>query len=238
MVSFLGYLDGLTATAIIISATAFGLLSFYKAKKLDAKFLAVAGILMIFIGLLWLGPFVDFILISTTGKNISPMHVYAYLSYMWVAPAIIIGMYLGAELITPEKKKILVIIFAILGIIFEILLFNDTARAFTFTLNNPGQDTIDSSFNRQHELYGVNPTYLLIIIFLISTLIFTGIGFAIKAKQATGELRKKFTFLSMGFTIFVVCGALDSIIPTGIAIGFTRALMTTFALWMYLGLKT
>ncbi len=239
MVSFLGYLDGITASAIILSATAFGLLSFYHAKKLDAKLLAVAGILMVFIGLLWLGPFVDFILILTTGKNISyPYHVYAYLSYVWVAPAIVVGMYLGAELITPEKKKILVTIFAILGVIFEILLFTDTARAFTFTLNNPGQDTIDSSFNRGHELYGVNPTYLLIIIFLISTLIFTGIGFAIKAKQATGELRKKFAFLSMGFTIFVICGALDSIIPTGIAIGISRGIMTTFALWMYLGLKT
>jgi hypothetical protein len=78
----------------------------------------------------------------------------------------------------------------------------------------------------------------LIAIFLISTLIFEAIGFAIKAKQATGELRKKFSFLSLGFFIFVICGALDSIIPAGIAIGFIRVITMTFALWMYLGLKT
>ncbi len=232
MVSFLGLLDGLTATGIILSATIFGILSFYHAKKLKANLLAVAGLLMIFIGLFWLGPFVDFLLIITTGKNIEPIYIYGYLSYVWVAPAIIVALYLGSELIVPQKKKTIVGIYIILGIIFELFLFLDTANAFIFTLNNPGQDTIDSSFVRTH------PTFFFIAFFLITVLIFEGIGFAIKAKQATGELRKKFTYLSLGFIIFVVCGALDSIIPAGIAIGFVRVVMMTFALWMYLGLKT
>jgi len=85
--SFIGYLDGLTATGIILSSVIFGLLSFYHARKLEAKLLGVAGMMMILIGLLWLGPFVDFIMISTTGKNIRPLQVYTWLSYMWVAPA-------------------------------------------------------------------------------------------------------------------------------------------------------
>jgi len=188
--------------------------------------------MMILIGLLWLGPFVDFFLILTTGKNISPLYVYTWLSYMWVAPAIIIGMYLGSELIAPEKKKVIVAFYAILGVIFVLYLIFDWANVFTYTLNNPGQDTIDSSFQR------TSPAYWIIMFFLISTLIFEGIGFAIKAKQATGEIRKKFTYLSIGFIVFVVCGALDSVIPPGVAIGFSRAVMMTFALWMYLGLKT
>ena len=74
--------------------------------------------------------------------------------------------------------------------------------------------------------------------FLVAALIFLAIGFLIKAKQATGELRKKFTYLSIGFFIFVFCAAFDSIFPPDIAIGFARAIMMTFALWMYLGLKT
>ena len=107
MVSTLGYLDGLTATGIILSSVIFGLLSFYHARKLEAKLLAVAGIMTIFIGLFWLGPFVDFILIITTGYNIRPIYVYGWLSYVWVAPAIIVAMYLGSELMVPEKKKLL-----------------------------------------------------------------------------------------------------------------------------------
>jgi len=232
MVSTLGYLDGLTATGIILSSVIFGLLSFYHARKLGARLLGVAGVMMIFIGLFWLGPFVDFLLIIFTGKNISPIFVYGWLSYVWVAPAIVIAMYLGTELLVPEKKKIIITIYAILGIIFELFIFLDIPGSFTFTLNNPGQDTIDSSFNRG------SPAYFLIIFFLISALIFMGIGFAVKAKQATGEIRKKFTYLSIGFTIFVICGAIDSILPLGVAIGVSRAVMMSFALFMYLGLKT
>ena len=123
-------------------------------------------------------------------------------------------------------------IYAILGIVFELFIFLDVPGSFTFTLNNPGQDTIDSSFNR------TSPTYFLIIFFLISVLIFMGIGFMVKAKQATGEIRKKFTYLSIGFIVFVVCGAVDSILPLGVAIGVSRAVMMSFALFMYLGLKT
>ncbi len=232
MVSTLGYLDGLTATGIILSSVIFGLLSFYHARKLEARLLAIAGIMMIFIGLFWLGPFVDFILILTTGHNIRPIYVYGWLSYVWVAPAIIVSMYLGSELIYPEKKKIIMIVYALLGVIFEIFIFFDVAGSFTFTLSNPGQDTIDASFNR------TSLTYWLVLFFLISTFIFEGIGFAVKAKQATGEIRKKFTYLSVAFIVFVICGALDSILPTGIAIGISRAVMMSFSLWMYLGLKT
>ena len=232
MVSTLGYLDGLTATGIILSSVIFGILSFYHARKLGARLLGIAGVMMILIGLLWLGPFVDFLMILTTGKNITPIYVYMWLSYLWVAPAIVLGIYLGSELLAPEKKKAIVIFYAILGVIFELYLFLDWTHVFTWTLNNPGQDTIDSSFQR------TSPAYWIIIFFLLSTFIFEGIGFAIKAKQATGEIRKRFRFLSIGFIVFVVCGALDSVIPPGVAIGFSRAVMMTFALWMFLGLKT
>ncbi|MHA1255098.1 MAG: hypothetical protein ACTSPS_05795 [Promethearchaeota archaeon] len=231
MVSTIGYLDGITASLILLSATIFGLLSFYHAKKLNARLLSVAGLTMVFVGLLWLGPFVDLISLLTTGKNLS-FFMYSILSYMWVVPALICAMYLGSELMMPEKKKVIVGIFIVLGIIFEYFIFFDNANAFTFTLANPGEDTIDASFVR------TRPAGFLILVFLIFALIFLGIGFAIKAKQATGDLRKKFAYLSLGFIIFVVCGALDSIIPTGVAIGFSRGVMCTFALWMYLGLKT
>ena len=95
-----------------------------------------------------------------------------------------------------------------------------------------------NSFKRSTYFKIFGSLFLLIALFLIVALIFLGIGFIIKAKQATGELRKKFAFLAVGFIIFVVCGALDSILTLPVAIGFVRVLMMTFALWMYLGFKT
>ncbi len=236
MVSFLGWIDGLTAALIIISSVTFGLLSLYKSIKLKAKLLSIAGLVMILVGCLWLGPTVDFIMVLVWQTNITPVSFYSILSYLWVAPALLFSMWLGGELIIPKRKWILVGIFVVLGVIFEYFLWFQINQSFTWTYGGgggtPGEDLIDASFVRTH------PTFLLVAVFLITTLIFLGIGFFIKAKQATGALRKKFFYLGLGFTIFVICGALDSIIPPGPTIGFVRVAMATFALWMYLGLKT
>ncbi len=237
MVSITGWIDGLTATLIILSSVSFGLISLYKSIKLKAKLLSVAGIAMIFVGFLWLGPTVDLFTVLLTGANITPHPVYSLLSYLWVAPALIFAIYLGGELIFPKRKWILVGIFVVLGVIFEYFLWFQTTDSFTWNVDTdpgflPGEDLIDASFVRLH------PTFIMVGIFLIAALFFLGIGFAIKAKQSTGQLRRKFTYLSIGFILFVVCGALDSILTIPLAIGFVRVLMATFSLWMWLGLKT
>ncbi|MBD3213892.1 MAG: hypothetical protein GF311_14880 [Candidatus Lokiarchaeota archaeon] len=235
MVSEIGILDGVTASIIILSSVIFGGLSFYNARKMGAKLLYYAGAMMIFIGLFWLGPFTEFFLVLLFQTNLSPDILYGILSYIWVAPAVIVAMYLGAELLVPEKKTIIVGIYALLGVIFDILIIFFNTQSFNYPLGGdgvPGEDLINGEFVRTF------PTFWFIAIFLISVLIFESIGFAVKARQATGELRKKFVFLSIGFTVFVICGALDSILTIPLAIGFVRIIMSTFALWMYLGLKT
>jgi len=237
MVHIEGILDGSTASLIVLSSVAFGFFSLYKALKLKAKLLGIAGLVMIFVGFLWLGPTIDFILILTTGENIpgNPPTLYALLSYLWVAPALIFAIYLGAELIIPKKKWIFVGIFIVLGIVFEYFLWFDTVDSFDLLgveAGFEGEKIINASFETFH------PTFLLVVVFLISALTFLGIGFAIKAKQATGVLRKKFMYLSIGFIIFVLSGALDSIIELPLAIGLIRVVMATFSLWMFLGLKT
>ena len=229
---FEGILDGTTATLIVLSSTIFGLLSLYKSIKLKAKLLSIAGLTMFFVGCLWLGPTVDFFMVLLTGVNISPIEVYSLLSYLWVAPALIFAIYLGGELIFPKRKWIFVGIFIVLGLIFEYFLWFQTDASFTWELVHPGEDLIDAHFVRNH------PTFLMVAVFLVSSLVFLGIGFAIKAKQSTGQLRRKFTYLSIGFIIFVLAGALDSILTIPLAIGAVRIVMATFALWMYLGLKT
>jgi hypothetical protein len=233
-VSPLGMLDGLTASGIILSSALFGLLSIYHAKKRNADLLGIAGIVEILIGLLWLGPFVDFLFVWLTGNNIEPypptIGIYSLLSYSWVAPAITFAMYLGARLLAPDKKKIIVIIYLALGVIFEYFLWFQTLQSFSYNAYGGG-DLTDASFVRTH------PTFLMIALFLISTLVLLGIGFLIKAKQSIGMLRKKFIYLSLSIIIFVLCGALDSILTIPFAIGFVRIVMTTSPLLMYLGLR-
>jgi hypothetical protein len=199
---------------------------------LKAKLLAIAGLVMIFVGFLWLGPTIDFFLKLITNTNISPAVIYVLLSYTSVAPALFFAMYLGGELLIPKYKWLLVGIFVVLGGIFEYFLWTQPNESFGFIGVRFLNGIIDADFNRLH------PTFILVAVFLVTSLIFLGIGMAVKAKQATGTLRRKFTYLSIGFIIFVVCGALDSILTLVYAIGIVRVVMATFAIWMYLGLKT
>lgn len=232
MVSVFGLLDGITASGIILSSAIFGILSFYRARKLGAKLLAWAGLTMFFVGFLWLGPTVDFFMVLLTSSNITPIWYYSLFSYTWVAPALVVAMYLGGSLMFPKKKWWIVSIFIVLGLIFEYFLYFQNVYSFDYSLVNPGEDLIDANFVRTYY------TFFFVVIFLLSALILLGIGFLIKAKQATGELRKKFIYLAIGFIIFVACGALDSVLTIPVAIGFVRVVMMTFALWMYLGLKS
>jgi len=231
VVSLIGWLDGLTAAGIIFACISFGLLSLYEAKKYKIRLLGLAGLTMCLVGCFYLGPFCDLLSLLLTGKNLNPIYLYGYASYVWVALVIVCAMYFGAELILPEKKWYIVSFYLVIGIIFDLFLFFDTKNVFIFTLNNPGEGLIDATFNRSHICYYI------IIIYLISAYIFLGMGFLIKAIQSEDILRKKFTYLSIAYQIFVLCAALDSLIPPGVTIGFVRGLMMTFALWNYLGLR-
>jgi hypothetical protein len=233
MVSLIGWLDGLTASAVIIMAIIFGILSYYQSKKLEAKLLGIAGIMIFFSGLLYLGPFIDFMSLLITGNNMNnSFGLYGILSYMWITPALIPALYLGAEMIIPQKKWIIVGITLALGIVFELFLFIDTANTFDFILINPGEDMIDASFN------SLSPAFFLAAGFLIAVLIFLGGGFAIKAKQATGELRKKFIYLSIAFITFVASGIFEALLSPGIGLFFVRTGMIIYAAFTYIGLKT
>ena len=232
--SLLGFVDGFTATCIIISAVIFGLISFYHARKLDAKLLAIVGLINIFTGLFWLGPATDFFMVLLTGNNIDPEYLYGWLSYMWIAPAVIVAFYLGAELMVPNKKKIITGIYAILGVVFEILLWTmpiGSNGVFVFNPHGEG-DLIDSGFNR------LNPAFWLIAFFLLSVFVFLVIGMAIKAKQTTGELRRKFVLIFLAYLIFFVCGIADALFIPGLYLGIWRGVMIANPLLLYLGFKT
>ncbi|MFX1338490.1 MAG: hypothetical protein ACFFDK_07760 [Promethearchaeota archaeon] len=240
--SLTGFMDGITATGIIISCVIVGLFSFYKAKKLEAKLLSVAGLNMIFVGCLWLGPASDFFHMIITGKNINPLYIYGWLSYIWILPAVVTGYYIGGELMMPSKKKIVVGIYAIIGIIFTLLMFLSPMSAANvggirfepvFLIDQPtGGDLIDATFNR------ASLAYWIILFFQFSIIIFLALGYAIKAKQTSGDLRKRFIYLCVGSLIFFTCGLFDSTFPPGPYLAVWRGLMMTYSLWFYFGLKT
>ncbi len=233
MLSITGWLDGITASGVVIFGVVFGLYFIYHSKKVEAKLLYYVGVLVILAGLAFLGVFLDFLNVIITGKNLdNSFGIIGLLSYVWIAPLIVIGIYIGAELMTPKRKGLLTGIYIVLMGIFEILLFLDPYGSFDFTYpNKSGEALIDYNLNVG------SPAGILMIVFLLSMIVFLGIGFLIKAFQATGEIRKKFLLLSLGVFLYCIFGLFESLTVPGYALIIIRIGYISGPLFMYLALK-
>jgi hypothetical protein len=228
------FLNGISALGVVSVNLLIGFYSLYKANKLKAKLLTVTSLTIIFVGLLWLGPTVDFLkIIFIDQTNITPYWVYPLLSYMWAAAGITLGMYIGGELLMPKKKWILVGLFLIISIAYEYFLFSNPLASFKYDIPSPlGSDIIDTSSN-----YSYYTSYFLIV-FILSIMLFNGIGFLMKAKQATGILKKKFLYLAIGFILFAIIVIFDSIVPPMIALFIVRFGIIISSILIYLGIKS
>ncbi len=228
--SYIGWVDGISAMSLVIFAGSFGLFFFYKSRKSKLPLLSYAGLMLIFVGLLWLGPTCDFFSICLTGRNLDPVLLYPVLSYMWAPPAIICSSYIFAELIIPKRKNIILTIFIILGIILELYLFLDTKNSFIFNPYKPNEDLIDVRFALG------SPAFILITLFQLSNFIF-GTSYLYRGFQRTGIIKKKYFFLGFAITLFVVLSSFDSFSSPGPFLALVRVVGITSALFMYYGLR-
>ncbi len=233
MLSTIGWVDGLTASGVVIIGCIFGIYFIYKSKKIDADLLFYTGLLVILAGLAFLGVFLDFLMVISTGKNIPNQYgLIGLLSYIWIAPLVLIGMYVGARLLLTEKKRIISVIYLVLMILFEIAIFMDPMNSFNFVYpKRSGEALID------YNLVLTSPAGLLMIIFIISLIVFLGLGFLIKALQATGNVRKKLLLVSLGVFLYAIFGLLESLTVPGFALIFIRIGYISGPLFIYLGLK-
>ena len=233
MLSFNGWIAGLSASIILISGIIIGLYCIYKSRKTNANLLFIMGLGIIFIGLIYLGLFCDFLTILLTGDNLDNTYgLIGILGNMWVPPAVICGMYIGTELMMPRLKWYVIAIYGVLAIIFELFLFLDPFGSINFIEpSTPGEDLIDDPF-----VVG-SPFFVFFFFFLFSIIVFDGFGFLIRSIQSTGIIRKKFLYISLGFLIFLIIGTLEIFPISGIVLFLVRInTVASFWLW-YLGLK-
>ena len=228
-----GWIDGITASGVVIFGIIFGLFFFYRSRKTNAKLLAYLGLANMLAGLMFLGVFIDFLLVLFAQRNIPNNGLVAILSYVWFAPVIITAMYIGAELLTPKIKKYIIIIFIVISIVFEVVIFIDIPNSFEFNpaLHQPvPKNMIDYNVNL-FSLAGILMGGL-----LLPVLIFLGFGFLYKALQSSGVIRRNFILLSAGSLCFCVFGLLEGLTEPGFLVIVVRVgYMISFWL-MYFGL--
>lgn len=231
---FNGWIDGITASGVVLLGIIFGLFFIYRSRKSGAKLLSYLGLANMLAGLMFLGVFIDFLLVLITEHNIDNNGIVAILSYIWFAPVIITSMYIGALLLTPKIKLHIVIIFVIISIAFEIIIFIDPLSSFNFIPEPP------TSPDRLLIDYNVNLLTLAGILMgglLLPVLIFLGFGFLIKGLKTSGVIRKNFLYLSAGSICFCIFGLLEGLTVPGFLVIIVRiGYLSSFWL-MYLGLK-
>ncbi|MHA2473781.1 MAG: hypothetical protein ACXAES_11165 [Promethearchaeota archaeon] len=166
-----------------------------------------------------------------TGENLDTI-VYGILSYMWAPVITILATYIGAELIIPKRKWILVGIYIPLGLVFEFSVFFNTTNSFTFSLPiSEGAAIMDA------RIIIPSPAFLIMMIYLLGGWILNGFGFFFKGYRSEGVIRKKYYFLSMGFNIFIVFTILEVLLSPGFFIIFVRIGMISSTWFWFLGLR-
>jgi len=218
---------------VFVFSCLFGLFFVYRARKLNANLLLYLGFTYFFAGLVYFGDVLDFVTILITGTNIdNSSGIIGLINWMWFPGAILCAVYIGGELLTPSKKWYVVSIYIILAIIFEIFLFIDPAGSVTYSNPTvPGEDLINDN------LVEDSIVFFIALIFLLSVIIFLGVGFLIRAIQSKGDIRKKFAFLSVAAFVYTVGGILDGLFSPGIILILIRSAMIGSSALFYLGLR-
>ena len=236
--SELGWFNGISALISLSISVALGLIFIYKSKKLGADLLMYAGLMILGGSGLYLGVSLDFLSVFFTGVNMdNSIGMRGILSYMWVPIILIFALYLGTTLMDMKKKWLILSIYIGLAVLFEYFLFFHASKSFDFVYpidvgKLPGDELIDTSFQEGYW------TFIMLAFFLLSGFVIVGIGFLIKGAQSVGSLRKKFYLLSFGTTIFLVCGAMESLFSLPLILVINRSGMMSAAFFFYFGLKT
>jgi len=232
-----GWINGIVASVCFIFAFILGIGIIYQGRKSGAKLLSYMGVSIFFSAFFWIIACFDFFSILFFGINLTlPTHLMGIITFFFSPLITIISMYIGGELLIPEKKKIILLLFLILGFIFELIIFlnpNDT-----FYISIPiisGTDIIYVYFNSNNFVI-----ILLYFIFSFSGFIFLGFGYFIKSIHSKAVIKKKFFFLSLGYFLFLGFPLIRSLIlRVGfiIPIYYVRIGMVSSFFFFYYGLR-
>jgi len=196
------------------------------------------GLTIIFISMFFTGIILDFFTILFTGKNLNNTSgIHGILTFIWFAPTLSFGIYIGLEFLIPgvkkELKNSILFTYIILAIIFDLFLFLDPFGTVDYKMpSKSGENLIDN------VLIIGSPASILVMIFFITATLFFVVRFLYGSVKSTGLLREKFTRLTICFILLIGFGTVDILffLPTIILI-IVRYGMVVSGLFFVLGVK-
>ncbi len=234
-VSLFGWIDCITATVVVFSGIITSLLFVYLGSKREAPRLKQLGIIALMAGLMYLGVFLDFVFVLTTGRNLdNSWGATALLSYIWFGPLIILAIFLGTQMVMPKHVLKITIVYVIISVIFTILIFMDPFNSFYFGYpSNPKNPDVLIDYN----VNSFSVAGILMGIMMVGVLIFLGIGILVKASQTTGDLRMRFLAIALGAFCYGIFGIFEGLTVPGIGVIFVRIGYISSFWFMYYGFR-
>ncbi|MCK4687820.1 MAG: hypothetical protein KAT66_06805 [Candidatus Lokiarchaeota archaeon] len=196
------------------------------------------GLTIIFISMFFTGIILDFFTILFTDKNLNNTSgIHGILTFIWFAPTLSFGIYIGLEFLIPgvkkELKNSILFTYIILAIIFDLFLFLDPFGTVDYKMpSKSGENLIDN------VLIIGSPASILVMIFFATAILFFVVRFLYGSVKSTGLLREKFTRLTICFVLLIGFGTVDILffLPTIILI-IVRYGMVVSGLFFVLGVK-
>jgi len=232
--SNLGWLNGITAFAILIFGCGFGVILIVKSIKVKAKLLRDLGIAFFCSGWGYSNIVFDFLTILITNKNMNftSYQIVNAISSLTLIIGFVFYYYIGLRLITPGKWKsffIPIVIWAVIGGFFTIF-FSTGSIIFVYPISM-GEDLI------YNDIIPTSPLSIISLIGIILVFAVNVLGFLYKSLNSKGILRKKYAILSIGFFFYLFFGALEIYSLIGFAKYLFRIGVITGLFLFYLGLR-
>ena len=189
---------------------------------------------LIFVGISWIGIFspwwpssISFLVALITGTGLTPT-LYFLIGFIVSPVVLIIWMWAFTDLAFKNQQKIIVGIYAIIGIAFEIYLVY-----YLFIVNEPGvigdlNGILDATYRGVAILYSI---------FIVLTMLITGILFGRESlKSDDPEIRLKGKLLILAFVLWVVGAIMDAALPLEIiTLTLARLILIFSAISFYCG---
>ncbi|MHA1884082.1 MAG: hypothetical protein ACXAAI_10080 [Promethearchaeota archaeon] len=103
--TFVGWLNGITASGVFLFSVFFGLFVAFKSRKTNLNLLMYLGLTYFFAGLIYIGDFLDFLNIIITQNNLDNSFGFiGLINWIWFPGIVLFAMFFGAELIIPKRK--------------------------------------------------------------------------------------------------------------------------------------
>ncbi|MFX1420191.1 MAG: hypothetical protein ACFE9N_14850 [Promethearchaeota archaeon] len=221
----LDILNGVFSLIFVAISLFVGLVILTRYMKYRERIYFYVGATWLLISSPWWPSCVSFLVAISNGIGIAPQ-VYFLIGNVLTPFAIVVWLLAFTEFMYTEKRKLILLIFTIIGVIFEILFF-------IFLFLNPGViGQLNGPVDVNYESF-----IMVFLITFLSIVVISGFLFAnLSLKSKEPEIKLKGKLLIIAYITFAIGAVLDSAIPLNeVLIIITRLILIASAICWYGG---